>query len=101
LFYTFNFIKEDFLQMHGVDDLVVDAAEGEVTIVASEGLLMLRFFSLAPQRSCGAEAVCFTAVTLLLFVFFISQTDISALAGRIFVILVPFDRNSLRILVCM
>jgi len=35
-------------------------------------------------------------VSLLSHYFFILQTDISALAGRIFVIIVPFDWNSLR-----
>jgi len=42
------------------------------------------------------KAVCFTGV--MLFIYFIVEAYISIITGRIFVILVSFNQNSLRIL---
>jgi len=56
---------------------------------------MATLFSLAPQR-------CFVLLMYLFFILFyknfIVEAQFSALAGRIFVIFVPFDRVSLRFL---
>jgi len=65
--------------------------------VASEFISLLnqpRAAAVAAER----KAVCFDAVTLLLLTYFIVEAHISALAERICVILVSFDRVSLRFL---
>jgi len=54
-------------------------------------IIQLRTAAKLRSRSCLFR--CYYVI------FFVSQADISALAGRIFVIPVPFDRNTLRILV--
>jgi len=55
-----------------------------------------RYLIQPPAAALAAKrkAVCFTSVTLLLFIHFIVEAHISALDGRIFVILVSFDRFS-------